>query len=462
MLRSLWISGAYGAFLCAGFMAPFALGLGYVWVDNFVPQRIVYSILTEIPVSQVMAVGAIGAYLLADRRHPPQINTIMVMMVLMLMWCTYTTFDDPVAPVEAQFKWSWAGKTIVFALFMPALFRSRVQIESFLQIYVLSLSAQYLPFAAKTLISGGAYGASFGLVSGNDGLAEGSTLATVCMVAAVICLHLSRYQIILPAWRITRWGYLGLAFACIVAGIGTYERDALVGIAVVTGALWLRSRRKVMWAVIAGAAIISLGGYMLQSDSAWLQRMMTIGDSHEGSSYGRILVWQWTLDFVREHPFGGGFYAYVVDMITFPGTVSDPTPVIVHGKAFHSIYFELLGEQGWPGLGLFFALVGATLLTLRQVTRMCRVIEGMEWASDLAITLMIALAVLLVCGAFISIAFQPEMYYTFSMAVMLRQHVRGVRRRILEETLKHAEREDRRRAELGDDVAGPAWGGALA
>jgi probable O-glycosylation ligase (exosortase A-associated) len=345
---------------------------------------------------------------------------------------------------------------------MPALFRSRVQIESFLQIYVLSLSAQFLPFAAKTLISGGAYGASFGLVAGNDGLAEGSTLATVCMIAAVICLHLGRYQIILPSWRIMKWGYFGLAFACFVAAIGTYERDALVGIVVVAGALWLRSRRKLMWAAIAGVAFVALGGYMVESNSTWVQRMMTIGDAHEGSSYGRILVWEWTLDFVREHPFGGGFYAYVIDTITIPGTGANPEPVVIHGKAFHSIYFELLGEQGWPGLGLFFAMVTATFLTLRRITRLCRTMEGMAWAADLAVTLMIALSVLLVCGAFIGIAFQPEMYYTFAMAVMLRQHVRGVRRRILEESLKRAEREDQRRAELGDGYGENAWGGALA
>ncbi len=38
MLRSLYISLVYGVFLFGGFVAPFTMGLGYVWVDTFTPQ----------------------------------------------------------------------------------------------------------------------------------------------------------------------------------------------------------------------------------------------------------------------------------------------------------------------------------------------------------------------------------------------------------------------------------------
>ena len=68
MLRSFYLSLVYGVFVFAGVVAPFAFGLGYVWVDNFTPQKVAYSILTELPVSQIMAVGCVGAYVLVDRR----------------------------------------------------------------------------------------------------------------------------------------------------------------------------------------------------------------------------------------------------------------------------------------------------------------------------------------------------------------------------------------------------------
>jgi putative inorganic carbon (HCO3(-)) transporter len=284
----------------------------------------------------------------------------------------------------------------------------------------------------------------------------------VCMIAAVFSLHLAKHQTILPQWRIVRWGYWGLFGACLVAGVGTYERDALVGIGVVLGAMWLRSRRKTLWALVAGGIAVAFGGYIFESNSEWVARMLTIGNTQESSSLGRLLVWEWTWHFVQDHPLGGGFYAYVVNTISFPPSAEFPQGIIIHGKAFHSIYFELLGEQGWPGLALFGTLCLTTVATLRRVRRACLAMEGMQWAADLSVTMITALCILLVCGAFISIAFQPEVYYTFAIAVMLHEHVRGVRRRVLEEELKRAEREDRRRAEVGEDYGDTAWGGVLA
>src|SRR5580698_9616402 len=124
--RSLYLCLIYGAFLCAGLVAPFALGLGYVWVDTFTPQDVAYTLLTEFPVSMVMAVATLVAYLAADRRSPPRINTVTVLILLMAAWVTFTTLNNPVAPDAAFFKWNWAIKTILFSAFMPWLFRSRV------------------------------------------------------------------------------------------------------------------------------------------------------------------------------------------------------------------------------------------------------------------------------------------------------------------------------------------------
>jgi putative inorganic carbon (HCO3(-)) transporter len=455
MLRSLYLSLVYGMFLCAGIMAPFAFGLGYVWVDNFTPQRVVYSILTDLPVSEIMAVGCIGAYLFMDRRAPPRPNLVTLLGIAMLCWITYTTFSLAVEPEFAYAKWNWAFKTVIFALFMPALFRSRTQIEAFMQIYVFSLGAQYLPFAGKTLLSGGRYGASFGVVAGNSGLAEGSTLATACMIAALMCLYLARHQTILPNLRIVRLMFIGMAAACVIAGIGTYERTALIGIAVVAGTLWLQSRRKLTYGLLAFGAIAAFALYLMTSESEWAQRMLTISDTQESSTQGRLLVWRWTLNFVQTHPFGGGFYAYMTDTIAYPPSTDLPEGAIVHGKAFHSIYFEMLGENGWPGLILFLCMMGASVWTLLRVRWQSRKIPGMEWCVALAGVGMSSIAILMTCGAFISIAFQPEMYYAVALSVMLGQHVRRVRDSIR----LAAEREGQPRYGA---ASGAGWDGALA
>jgi putative inorganic carbon (hco3(-)) transporter len=425
MFRSLYISLVYGTFLFSGLVAPFAFGLGYVWVDTFTPQNIAYSIMNEFPVSQVMAAGAVGLYLLLDRRRPPTMNAVTVLLLTMMCWVTFTTFNSPVAPEAAWGKWNWAIKTIVFSAFMPAMFRSRVQIESFLQIYVFSLAGQLLPFAGKTILTGGQYGVSFGLVGGNSGLAEGAHLATVCLLIIPILLHLRRHTIILPRWPVVRLIYAGLVVACLAACVGTYERTAIVGALVVAVGLWLRSNRKLVFGAMFAAAMVGAGAYVATSDSEWVARMKTIGTySQDTSAYGRILVWRWTLDFVKDHPFGGGFNAYLVDEFVVPGTRDNPTPFIDRGRAFHSAYFEMLGEHGWIGLGLFLSLCGATFFTFGSAARRARRLAGMQWCHDLARCLQISLLVPMICGNFIGIAFQAEFYYLFALSVMLRHQVR--------------------------------------
>lgn len=429
MLRSLYVSLIYGVFLFGGLVAPFALGLGYVWVDTFTPQKIAYSIINEFPVSEIMAVAAIGAYLLLDRKRPPAMNIITILVAAMGAWITFTTFMDPVRPVDAFGKWDWAFKTVVFSGFMPAMFRSRVQIEAFLQIYIFSLAGQFLPFAAKTILSGGRYGVNYGLVEGNGGLAEGSRLATVCLLIIPIIIFLMRNTIILPRWRIVRYGYMGMVVACLAACFGTFERTALVGIVVLAVGFLLRSRHRLIYSGICAAGIIFGSSYVLSSGSEWVTRMKTITTyTQDNSAYVRILVWEWTLDFVKTHPYGGGFNAFLVDEIKLPGTHDHPEPVIDKGRAFHSIYFEVLGEHGWVGLGIFLSLFATSFLTLQSVATRAKRLVGMEWCYDLARMVQISLLVPMTCGAFIGIAFQSEIYYLFALAVMLRQQIRVAER----------------------------------
>lgn len=426
MLRSLYIALIYFSFLALGAAAPFVFGLGYVWVDTFTPQDIAYLILPDIPVSMIMAVATIGGYLLLDRKSPPSVNLIMVLTLLLAVWITISTTFWAVVPGSAWNKWDFAFKTIVFSAFIPFIFRSRIQIESFLQIYLFSLVIQFVPGGLKTMISGGGYGASLGIVAGNSGLSEGSTLAAVSLMLVPIILYLRSHTKILPRSRLTDIGYIGLVVIAVAAAIGTYERTAVVGMLVLGCGVWLRARRKVLGAVIGAVAVSVI---IFFSSSSWNERISTTSDyNKESSALGRLLVWQWTLEFVSTHPQGGGFNLYQIDRIEFPGTSAHPETTIVIGKAFHSIYFEMLGEQGWVGLGLFLGLIGASLGTLQSVARRTRRAKDMLWCTDLAYALQVSLVTLLACGAFIGIAFQPMLYYLFALSTCLRQYVRQVER----------------------------------
>src|SRR3546814_14250675 len=84
------------------------------------------------------------------------------------------------------------------------------------------------------------------------------------------------------------------------------------------------------------------------------------------SASTRVAVWQWTWDFAKENPFGGGFDAYIQNHVRVvkaataydPDNPQEAEPSVYEEKsrAYHSSYFEMLVEQGYAGLALWLAL----------------------------------------------------------------------------------------------------------
>ena len=420
-MRDAYIALVYLSFLVLGTAAPFVFGLGYVWVDAFNPQYVAATLLGDIPVSQVMALAALGGYIVLDRRQLPRVSLFTVLTLSFAAWVTLTLAWAE-APDWALDKWNWAFKTIAFSAFIPFLFRSRIQIEALISVWVFALAVQIIPVGAKTVLSGGGYGQELGVVAGNAGLSEGASLAAVSLMVVPLLLFLRTHGEVIPRSKLCGLVYLGLIVASLTAAVGTFERTGLVGLVVLGVASWIRARRKIVFGIgIALSVVIVLA----VSSDRWSARMATIdAPAQDDSALTRLLVWGWTWRFVQSHPLGGGFAVYTKSVIVYPAKDDEEEPVVVIGRAFHSIYFEVLGEQGFLGLALFLALAGNTFWSMQRLRRHTRNRTEMHWCRDLAGALQVSLLILLVCGAFIGIAFQPMFYMLFAMGSCLQQHVR--------------------------------------
>jgi probable O-glycosylation ligase (exosortase A-associated) len=417
LIRSLFLLLIYLSFLGLGVAAPFVFTLGYAWVDTFRPQAIAFIILNQIPVALIMGLAALFSYVAMDRRSPPRLTAGTLLTILMACWVS-TTIIWAEVPQAAWQKWDWAFKTVMFSAFVPLVIRSRVQIEAFVQTYVFSLAANFVAFGLKVLISGGGYGRNLGLESGNSNLAEGGLLSTICLMAIPLALHLGRHSLLMPRTRLTGLAYVGLAGLCLVTALGTFERSALIGMVVLGAYMFIRSRNKVGFGIIL-AIVAAAVAYKMSA--SWTERISTVtAPVSDESALTRLLVWKWTLAYAATHPLGGGFQAFLVDRIVYPDGL------VVFGRAFHSIYFEVLGEQGWVGLGLFLGLAGWTFFGLRRLSRRVRNLPELAWAADLSDALQSGLAVFMASGAFVGIAFQPAFWYFIAMSVSLREYVRRV------------------------------------
>jgi probable O-glycosylation ligase (exosortase A-associated) len=428
MLRSILLLMVYFSFIGAGLAAPFIATLGYVWLDLFQPQTMSYVMfLNAFPVAMIMGIVAVATYVMMDRRSPPPLTPEITLQILMAALVTLTSATLAVSPLSTWAKWDWAFKTLLFTAFVPFAIRSRVQIEAFVQIYLLALAANFLPFGAKVLLSGGGYGRNLGLQSGNGGLAEGGLLSTACLMAVPLALHLAQHARLLPKtkiWPLAYWGMAGLAVA---TAVGTFERSALIGLFVLAVATIARSKHKALYSGIAIAVAIIIG---VTASATYLSRMSTIQSyQSESSAAARVRIWQWAMGFALTLPFGGGFQAYETSVVEVPNTPLEPAHVEI-GRAYHSTYFEILSEEGFPGAVIFGAI---TLLTFRRLGRWRRETKGdpeFEWVASLCSAIEAGLAIFLCSGAFVSIGFQPMFWYFVAMSLAINGHMYHAQRMV--------------------------------
>ncbi len=417
MIRSLFIALIYLSFLGLGIAAPFILTLGYVWVDTFRPQDVAWYIMNQLPVALIMGIAALAGYFLMDRRSPPRL-TLTTLLVLLIGGLVTATMFWAEVPLAGWSKWDWAFKTVMFSAFVPLVIRSRVQIEAFVQVYVFTLAANFIPFAAKVLISGGGYGINLGLMGGNGNLSEGELLSTAVLMVIPLTLYLGRHTQLLPRTRLVKLGYTALAGCALVTALGTYERTALVGMVALGGYMLVQSRHKLVFGLCL-ALIAAIIAYTMSD--AWFGRIATITvPASDSSAMTRLLIWAWTLRYAVANPFGGGFNCFIIDRIEFPDGR------VLFGHAFESSYFEMLGEQGWLGLGLFLGLIAWTFLGLRRLARRTREIPHLAWCADMSNALRAGMVVFLAGGAFVDILFQPELWYFIAISVSLSEYVRRV------------------------------------
>jgi putative inorganic carbon (HCO3(-)) transporter len=427
-MQSLFLSGVFAALMFAGFSAAFAAALGFVWVDIVQPQNLAYSIIANQPISFIAAIATLGLFILKDRKSPPKFGVMLQLLVVFAIWVTFTTYMSEL-PKQAWAKWDWAFKVILFAILIPFIFRSRVQIEAFLLVFVFASSTILFSAGVKTLLGGGGYQTLAVMGSGNTGLAESSTMAVVCVMLIPIAMYLMRHTLLFPRNLFTRGLFLTIIVMAGAAMVGTGARTGIIAAAMMCMLSMLQSKKKKWW--LAGFALAAIVVLNLDlSSTRWGERMSTIETYNaDSSAMGRIKVWEWTLKYVAEHPLGGGFEAYLHNHIL--GSASDGTVIYfpegqLAGKAFHSIYFEMLGEQGFVGFAIYYAMVVLTLLTLHRLKKTWRNHEGMAWLVALANTLMTAIAVFLAGGAFVGIAYQPFIFYMISMTVAIDQYAARV------------------------------------
>jgi probable O-glycosylation ligase (exosortase A-associated) len=414
-----------------GFRRPFLFVLAYAYVDTVAPQRLSYYLLNGGSIVLYTAVAAMGSWLLFDDKKGLRFSGRQWLMLALLAYCGWTTLNADM-PIEAGHKWDWVWKAMVFAIFLPLTLRTRLRIEAYLLFMILSASAIIIVGGIKTLLSGGGYGALNLMVDNNSGLYEGSTISTVAIALVPLILWGARHGTVFPGdWRVKLFA-AGLVFACVLIPVGTEARTGLVCIAVLAVLMLRDVKRRFLYMSLIGAAGL-LAVPMLPS--SFTDRMGTISTYEaDSSATTRIAVWRWTWDYVQHNPWGGGFDAYRQNRIEVAtvsqqgaGSVRSLDQRVHHdqARAYHSSYFEMLGEQGFPGLFLFLLIHGLGLVRMEVLRRRWRGAQEQDrkWIAPLATALQSFQIIYLVGSLFVGIAFQPFVWMGLAVQIGFDSHV---------------------------------------
>ena len=435
-MHDLAFIGFLAALFGLGFRRPFLFVLAYVYIDIVSPQRLTYYLLNAVPISLIAVAMAVGGWALADDKRGTRIAPRQLLIIVLLCYCWATTIAADF-PIEAKDKWDWVWKALVFAAFLPLTLRTRLRIEGLLLFMLLSASSIIIVGGIKTIASGGGgYGELNLMVDNNSGLYEGSTISAVAIAIIPVILWFTRYGTIFPPdWRVKTFCY-ALVFACLLIPVGTSTRTGLLCIGLLAVLMLRDSKRRLLY--LGGLAVAAAIAVPLLP-SAFTERMGTI-QNHQAdqSATTRLAVWQWTMDYAHDHPFGGGFEAYRQNRIRLEtvnvehddGSTKVATNVVTdQGRAYHSAYFEMLGEQGYPGLALWLVINLAGLVRMEVLRRRYRdPPEGQEWVAPLAGALQNGHIVYLLGAAFIAIAFQPFIYMLIGAQIGLDTYLARVRR----------------------------------
>ena len=426
-MTELFLLLFFFAMLGLGLRRPFLWVCLYMYVDIVAPQKLGYTILPSIPVSLIAFVAAFGGWLVLSDKTGARFTSRQGLLVLLFLYCLMTTITAAY-PEAAWAKWGWVWKALVFATFLPLALTTRLRIEAAILFYLLALGTIVINGGIKTVVGGGGYGVLRLLVDDNTGLYEGSIISCAAVAAIPLVWWLANHGTIFPKdWRVKLFA-TGYTFAAALVPIGTTARTGLVCLAILGLLVLVQMKRRLLYgAMMAGAVVVAIPFL----PSSYTERMATIGNyQSDESASTRVVVWKWTIRYAIQNPKGGGFDAYRGNSFTFDtvsveddGTNRTVTTreVTEKSRAYHSSYFEMLGEQGWIGLGIFLLLHFLGVIQMQSVKRRWKSATrpDQKWISPLALALQQAHLVYLVGAAFVGIAYQPFILIIVGLQIAL-------------------------------------------
>ncbi|MCL4743886.1 MAG: putative O-glycosylation ligase, exosortase A system-associated [Burkholderiaceae bacterium] len=392
-MRDIVLSIILFACIPVALARPFVGAVVFAWLSLMNPHRLTWDFAYDIPWAQMVAIATLIGLVFATDRQVFDSLRRMRLLIAYLAWTAITTMfalsETAALPKLIEF-----AKIQLMCLVTLALLSNWRRIEILTIAATLSVAFFGIKGGVFTVLTGGAF-----RVWGPPGsvIADNNQLAAALVMTMPLLFWLR--QRTRNLWY--RWAFLGCIALSGISILGSHSRGAFVAVLAMALFLVLRSSRRfeALIAVFVGAAL----AIVLMPAEYWA-RIASIGAyEQDASTIGRLEMWKTALNVANARITGGGFDMYV------GGAVGEFAAGQV--RSSHSIYFQALGEHGWPGLVLFLSFGLSVWFTAGRLIR--RLPAGEE--NDSLVFLMrmsqVALVGFGVGGAFVNIGYWDYPYY---------------------------------------------------
>jgi probable O-glycosylation ligase (exosortase A-associated) len=419
-MRDLLVTAIVFGALPFIFKRPWIGIMLWCWLGYMNPHRQTWGFAYDFPFASICAVVTIVAFLFSREKKDMVWTRETVLLLMFIGWMLVTTLFS-FYPDLAWLQWNKVWKIQVMVFLTAMIIKERQHLHWMIWIIALSLGYYGVKGGIFTIVHGGQFrvqGPAGTFFGGNNEMA----LVLAMLVPLIRYLHLQEPR---------KWVRLGLASAMVLSGvaaIGSQSRGGMLAMAAMGLFLWLKSRHKLVTGVYMVIAVAITAAVMPQE---WYDRMDSIRNyQQDESALGRINAWHTAFNVAKDRVTGGGFEMFQAR--TFRQYA--PEPFRVHDV--HSIYFEVLGEHGFIGLGMFLLLAVFAWLRANQVIRVCKNDPEKKWAADLAAMIQVSLIGYGAGGAFLGLAYFDLTYHLMIILVLAAKFSGVLDKKLLQTTVQ--------------------------
>lgn len=401
-MRDLFVALVVFGFLPMTFRHP-QIGIYlWSWIGYHNPHRLSFGWALNFPWAMIIALTTFVALLFSKEPKKLPWTRESIVMLLFLLWMVVTTTNS-LYPALAWQNFDKVFKVLLMTFVTMIIINTRERLNGLIWVICISLGFYGIKGGIFTILKGGSH-----RVQGPDGTFFGGNNEMALVLAMTIPLLAYLRMQETRAWLKSGLGAAMMLSA--IAAIGSQSRGGLVGLSAMGLFLWFKSRSKFASALMIGFMVVAIASIMPQE---WYDRMNTIKTyDQDDSALGRINAW-WTGFIVGTTRLtGGGF-----DMFQ-AATFAQYAPEAFRVHDVHSIYFEVLGEQGLIGFIMFMSLGIMSWMRCNQIMKVCKKDPQRKWAADLAAMIQVSLVGYATAGAFLGMAYFDLYYHLVAMTAL--------------------------------------------